>query len=104
MVTKKEASSNTKKNITKNVPKKKNEATKVDVKKVKINKKNYGVASVILGVIGLFFFPVIFGTAGLIVGIFGLKNKEEKKMSLIGIVISSISILSWLIFLIINFL
>ena len=63
----------------------------------KINKEDksnlLGILSIAFGTCGLFLFAgFLFGGAGLICGIIGRKNDENKALSLVGIILSSISI------------
>ena len=68
--------------------------------KKKIDKSNlFGILSIVFGVVGLFVFGLLFGTIGLVCGIMGRTKDENKTLSLIGIIFSSISLfLSILVF------
>ena len=74
------------------------------IKKKRSNSKNdksnvLGILSIVFGSVGLIIFGFIFGIAGLVCGIIGRKKDENKTLSIIGIILSSISIfLSILIF------
>ncbi len=74
------------------------------MKKKRSNSKNdksnvLGILSIVFGSVGLIIFGFIFGIAGLVCGIIGRKKDENKTLSIIGIILSSISIfLSILIF------
>ena len=60
----------------------------------KSNKSNVlGILSVVFGAIGIFFFGLLFGTAGLICGIIGRGKDENKTLSLIGIILSAVAML-----------
>ena len=106
MVKKKEVKTtktSTKKAIAKKVGASKPEPSKTS----KVTKKNisreYSLWSIVSGIIGLIFFPIFFGTAGIVLGVLSLRHKEEKRRAIIGLVISSIAILSWIMYLIIYF-
>ena len=61
--------------------------------KKKIDKSNlFGIQSIVFGVVGLFVFGLLFGTIGLVCGIMGRTKDENKTLSLIGIIISSIAV------------
>ena len=61
--------------------------------KKKIDKSNlFGILSIVFGVVGLFVFGLLFGTIGLVCGIMGRTKDENKTLSLIGIIISSIAV------------
>ena len=61
--------------------------------KKKIDKSNlFGILSIVFGVVGLFVFGLLFGTIGLVCGIMGGTKDENKTLSLIGIIISSIAV------------
>ena len=67
------------------------------MKKKRSNSKNdksnvLGILSIVFGSVGLIIFGFIFGIAGLVCGIIGRKKDENKTLSIIGIVLSSISI------------
>jgi len=53
-----------------------------------------GIISIVLGIIGIFFWGLLFGTIGLVCGIIGRKKDENKTMSTIGIVLSALAIIS----------
>ena len=67
------------------------------MKKKRSNLKNdksnvLGILSIVFGSVGLIIFGIIFGVAGLVCGIIGRKKDENKTLSIIGIILSSISI------------
>ena len=67
--------------------------------KKKIDKSNlFGILSIVFGVVGLFVFGLLFGTIGLVCGIMGRTKDENKTLSLIGIIISSIAVFLSLLF------
>jgi len=51
-----------------------------------------GIISIILGIIGIFFWGLLFGTIGLVCGIIGRGKEENKTLSTIGIVLSAFAI------------
>tara|TARA_B100001121_G_scaffold63991_1_gene56176 strand:- start:572 stop:823 length:252 start_codon:yes stop_codon:yes gene_type:complete len=53
-----------------------------------------GIISIVLGIIGIFFWGLLFGTIGLICGIIGKGKEENKTLSIIGIVLSVFAILT----------
>jgi Na+-driven multidrug efflux pump len=53
-----------------------------------------GIISIVLGIIGIFFWGLLFGTIGLVCGIIGKGKDENKSISTIGIILSVIAILS----------
>ena len=53
-----------------------------------------GIISIVLGIIGIFFWGLLFGTIGLVCGIIGRGKDENKSISTIGIILSVIAILS----------
>ena len=53
-----------------------------------------GIISIVLGIIGIFFWGLLFGTIGLIYGIIGKGKEENKTLSIIGIVLSVFAILT----------
>ena len=65
---------------------------------VKSNKKDksnvLGIISVVLGIIGIFFWGLLFGTIGLVCGIIGRSKDENKTLSTIGIIVSALAIIS----------
>ena len=66
------------------------------MKKKDLNSKNdksnvLGILSIVFGSVGLIIFGFIFGIVGLICGIIGHKKDENKTLSIIGIILSSIS-------------
>ncbi len=64
----------------------------------KSNKKDksnvLGIISVVLGIIGIFFWGLLFGTIGLVCGIIGRSKDENKTLSTIGIIVSALAIIS----------
>ena len=64
----------------------------------KSNKKDksnvLGIISVVLGIIGIFFWGLLFGTVGLVCGIIGRSKDENKTLSTIGIIVSALAIIS----------
>lgn len=73
------------------------------LKKKRILKKDksniLGILSIVFGSVGLIVFGFLFGVVGLICGIIGHKKEENQTLSIIGIILSSISLfLSILIF------
>jgi uncharacterized membrane protein YsdA (DUF1294 family) len=60
-------------------------------------KNSWSISS---GTLGLFLIPILFGTFGIITGILGLKNKQTKVRSIIGLVISIVAVASWALYLI----
>ena len=73
------------------------------LKKKRILKKDksniLGILSIVFGSVGLIVFGFLFGIAGLICGIIGHKKEENQTLSIIGIILSSISLfLSILVF------
>ena len=66
--------------------------------KKKLNTKEssnaLGIISIVLGIIGIFFWGLLFGTIGLVCGIIGRGKDENKSISTIGIILSVIAILS----------
>jgi len=66
--------------------------------KKKLNTKDssnaLGIISIVLGIIGIFFWGLLFGTIGLVCGIIGRGKDENKSISTIGIILSVIAILS----------
>ena len=63
----------------------------------KSNKKDksnvLGIISVVLGIIGIFFWGLLFGTIGLVCGIIGRSKDENKTLSTIGIIVSALEII-----------
>ena len=53
-----------------------------------------GIISIVLGIIGIFFWGLLFGTIGLVCGIIGRGKDENKSISTIGIILSVIAILT----------
>ena len=51
-----------------------------------------GIISIILGIMGIFFWGLLFGTIGLVCGIIGRGKEENKTLSTIGIVLSAFAI------------
>ena len=73
------------------------------LKKKRILKKDksniLGILSIVFGSVGLIVFGFLFGIVGLICGIIGHKKEENQTLSIIGIILSSISLfLSILVF------
>ena len=66
---------------------------------MELNKKSnlFGILSIVFGVVGLFVFGLLFGTIGLVCGIMGRTKDENKTLSLIGIIISSIAVFLYLL-------
>ena len=62
--------------------------------KAKDNSNALGIISIVLGIIGIFFWGLLFGTIGLVCGIIGRGKDENKSISTIGIILSVIAILS----------
>ena len=62
--------------------------------KTKDNSNTLGIISIVLGIIGIFFWGLLFGTIGLVCGIIGRGKDENKSISTIGIILSVIAILS----------
>ena len=70
------------------------------MKKKRSNSKNdksnvLGILSIVFGSVGLIIFGFIFGIVGLACGIIGHKKDENKTLSIIGIILSSISFFSF---------
>lgn len=59
--------------------------------------KAFGIASLVLGAVGLFVLPLLFGILGLIFGLLSITNAYKKVFSIIGIIFSSVDLLWWLI-------
>ena len=53
-----------------------------------------GIISIVLGIIGIFFWGLLFGTIGLVCGIIGRGKDENKTLSTIGIVLSVFALLT----------
>tara|TARA_Y100000590_G_C15522098_1_gene939762 strand:- start:400 stop:663 length:264 start_codon:yes stop_codon:yes gene_type:complete len=66
--------------------------------KKKLNTKDssnaLGIISIVLGIIGIFFWGLLFGTIGLVCGIIGRSKDENKTLSTIGIIVSALAIIS----------
>lgn len=75
-------------------PKKKRPIVK---SKKKDNSNVLGIISVVLGIIGIFFWGLLFGTIGLVCGIIGRSKDENKTLSTIGIILSVLAIISSLL-------
>jgi|TARA_B110000114_G_C14869037_1_gene308043 hypothetical protein len=61
--------------------------------RIKKDKSNIlGILSIVFGSVGLIVFGFVFGIAGLICGIIGYKKEENQTLSIIGIILSSISL------------
>lgn len=56
-----------------------------------------GIISVVLGIIGIFFWGLLFGTIGLVCGIVGRSKDENKTLSTIGLILSALAIISSLL-------
>ena len=53
-----------------------------------------GIISIVLGIIGIFFWGLLFGTIGLVCGIIGRSKDENKTLSTIGIILSAFAIIT----------
>tara|TARA_X000000368_G_C22930162_1_gene667230 strand:- start:98 stop:352 length:255 start_codon:yes stop_codon:yes gene_type:complete len=64
----------------------------------KSNKKDtsntLGIISIVLGIIGIFFWGLLFGTIGLVCGLIGRNKDDNKTLSTIGIILSAVAILT----------
>ena len=64
----------------------------------KNNKKDssntLGIISIVLGIIGIFFWGLLFGTIGLVCGLIGRNKDDNKTLSTIGIILSAVAILT----------
>lgn len=59
--------------------------------------KAFGITSLVLGAVGLFVLPLLFGILGLIFGLISIANASKKVFSILGIIFSSVDLLWWLI-------
>ena len=53
-----------------------------------------GIISIVIGINGIFFWGLLFGTIGLVCGIIGRSKDENKTLSTIGIIVSALAIIS----------
>jgi len=63
-------------------------------KNKKDSSNTLGIISIVLGVIGIFFWGLLFGTIGLVCGLIGRGKDDNKTLSIIGIILSALAILS----------
>ena len=62
--------------------------------KKKDTSNTLGIISIVLGIIGIFFWGLLFGTIGLVCGIIGRGKDENKTLSTVGIVLSVLALLT----------
>ncbi len=62
--------------------------------KKKDTSNTLGIISIVLGIIGIFFWGLLFGTIGLVCGIIGRGKDENKTLSTVGIVLSVFALLT----------
>ena len=63
-------------------------------KNKKDSSNTLGIISIVLGIIGIFFWGLLFGTIGLVCGIIGRGKDDNKTLSIIGIILSALAILT----------
>jgi hypothetical protein len=63
-------------------------------KSKKDSSNTLGIISIVLGIIGIFFWGLLFGTIGIVCGLIGRNKDENKTLSTIGIILSAFAILT----------
>jgi len=63
-------------------------------KNKKDSSNTLGIISIVLGVIGIFFWGLLFGTIGIVCGLIGRGKDENKTLSTIGIILSAFAIIT----------
>ena len=63
-------------------------------KNKKDSSNTLGIISIVLGIIGIFFWGLLFGTIGIVCGLIGRGKDENKTLSTIGIILSAFAIIT----------